>query len=51
LYQQESQRIRQLAPSVFFYWETGYYALGTEVKGFVPAAYEVDTWNAWEWSV
>jgi peptide/nickel transport system substrate-binding protein len=51
LYQQESERIRALVPAVFFYWETGYYATSASVRGFKPAAYEVDTWNAWEWSM
>jgi peptide/nickel transport system substrate-binding protein len=50
LYQQEETRLRALVPAVFFYWETGYYAMSADVKGFEPAAYEVDTWNAWEWS-
>jgi peptide/nickel transport system substrate-binding protein len=50
LYQDEEARIRQLVPAVFFYWESGYYAMSASVRGFEPAAYETDTWNAWQWS-
>ncbi|HTX56793.1 MAG TPA: peptide ABC transporter substrate-binding protein [Candidatus Acidoferrales bacterium] len=51
LYQQEEERLRELVPAVFFYWETGYWAIGDHVHGYEPAAYLADTWNAWEWSV
>lgn len=51
LYQREEARIHEIAPSVFFSWETGYTALNTDVKGYVPAAFIGDTWNAWEWSI
>lgn len=50
LYQEEETRIREVVPAIFFYWETGYYAMSDSVRGFRPAAYETDTWNAWEWS-
>ncbi|HEY5349452.1 MAG TPA: peptide ABC transporter substrate-binding protein [Candidatus Lustribacter sp.] len=51
LYQQEEERIRTLVPAVFFYWETAYYGVNTDVRGFKPAAYLADTWNAWQWSI
>ncbi len=51
LYQQEEQRIRQVVPAVFFYWEQSYYGLNSDIKGFKPAAFLVDTWNAWEWQI
>lgn len=51
LYQREETRIRQVVPSVFFYWETSYYALNRHFKGFKPAAFLVDDWNAWEWQI
>ena len=50
LYQEEETRIREVVPAIFFYWETGYYAMSDSVRGFRPAAFETDTWNAWEWS-
>jgi len=51
LYQEEETRIRALVPAVFFYWETAYYGVSDDVRGFKPGAYIGDTWNAWEWSI
>ena len=51
LYQEEEARIRPLVPAVFFYWETAYYGVSDDVRGFEPGAYIGDTWNAWEWNV
>jgi peptide/nickel transport system substrate-binding protein len=51
LYQREEERIRQVVPAVFFYWETNYYGINSDFKGFKPAAFLADTWNAWEWQI
>jgi peptide/nickel transport system substrate-binding protein len=52
LYQAEEERIRAVVPAVFFYWESAYYAVNADMRGFRPAAYlSADTWNAWEWSI
>lgn len=51
LYQQEEERLRQVVPAVAFYWETSYYGVNSDVKGFKPAAFLVDEWNAWEWQI
>lgn len=51
LYQREEQRLRELVPAVFFSWERSYTAVNSDVKGYVPAAFIGDTWNAWQWSV
>ncbi len=51
LYQREEERLRELVPAVFFYWETAYYGVNTDVKNFKPAAFLADTWNAWEWQI
>ena len=51
LYQEEEARIRALVPAVFFYWETAYYGVSDDVRGFKPGAYIGDTWNAWEWNI
>ncbi|HKU81574.1 MAG TPA: ABC transporter substrate-binding protein, partial [Candidatus Tumulicola sp.] len=51
LYQREEERIRELVPAVFFYWEEGYTAVNRDVRNYVPAAFVGDTWNAWQWSV
>ncbi len=51
LYQREEERLRELVPAIFFSWETGYAAVNSDVKNYVPAAFIGDTWNAWEWNV
>ncbi|HEY1429060.1 MAG TPA: peptide ABC transporter substrate-binding protein [Candidatus Tumulicola sp.] len=51
LYQREEERLRELAPAIFFSWETGYAAMNSDVKNYVPAAFIGDTWNAWQWNV
>jgi peptide/nickel transport system substrate-binding protein len=51
LYQREEERIRELVPAVFFAWSTNYTATNTDVKNYVPAAFNGDTWNAWEWQI
>ncbi len=51
LYQREEARLREVVPAVFFYWETSYYGVNTDMKGFKPAAFLADTWNAWEWQI
>ena len=51
LYQREEERIRELVPAVFFSWRTNYTAMNADVKGYVPAAFVGDSWNAWEWSI
>jgi peptide/nickel transport system substrate-binding protein len=49
LYQQEEERIHELVPAVFFYWDNEYTALNSDVKNFRPSSYVQDTWNAWQW--
>lgn len=51
LYQREEERLRQLVPAVVFTWETGYTAMNSDVKNYVPAAFIGDTWNAWQWNI
>ena len=51
LYQREEERLRELVPVVCFYWETSYYAVNSDFKGFKPAAFLADGWNAWEWQI
>jgi peptide/nickel transport system substrate-binding protein len=51
LYQREEERLRDLVPAVFFSWETGYAAINSDVKNYVPAAFIGDTWNAWQWKI
>lgn len=49
LYQREEERIHELVPTVFFYWETAYYGVNSDVVNYKPGAFLTDTWNAWEW--
>lgn len=51
LYQQEEERIHQLVPSIFFYWENEYTGANSDLKNLKPAAFVQDTWNCWEWSI
>ncbi|HET9394133.1 MAG TPA: peptide ABC transporter substrate-binding protein [Candidatus Rubrimentiphilum sp.] len=50
-YQQEEERIHQLVPAVFFYWENEYTAVNSDMKNLRPAAFVQDTWNAWDWQI
>ena len=51
LYQQEEERIHELAPAVFFYWQTTTAAYDDDLHGYRPAEYITDNWNSWEWSI
>lgn len=51
LYQREEERIHQLVPAVFFYWENQYTATNSDVKNYIPAAFILDSWNSWQWSI
>ena len=51
LYQKEEARIHQLVPAVFFYWENQYTATNNDVKNYKPAAFILDSWNSWQWSI
>lgn len=50
-YQKEEERIHQVVPSQFFYWQTEYTAINSDVKNFKSAAFIQDTWNSWEWDI
>ncbi|HEV3195104.1 MAG TPA: ABC transporter substrate-binding protein [Candidatus Cybelea sp.] len=51
LYQSEEERIREVAPAVFFSWQTNYTAMNDDLKHYVPGAFIGDSWNAWEWTI
>jgi peptide/nickel transport system substrate-binding protein len=50
-YQKEEERIHELVPSQFFYWQTEYTAINSDLKNFKSAAFIQDTWNSWEWDI
>jgi peptide/nickel transport system substrate-binding protein len=51
LYQQEEERIHELVPVVFFYWQNSYSAVNTDLQGWRPATYISSFWNCWEWRI
>jgi peptide/nickel transport system substrate-binding protein len=50
LYQREEQRIYELTPTVFLYWQIAYAAVNSDLKHYRAAQYISSNWNAWEWS-
>jgi ABC-type transport system substrate-binding protein len=51
LYQREEERIHELVPAVFFYWERTLAAYDANLKNYRPAEYITDNWNSWEWEL
>ena len=51
LYQIEEERIHEVAPAVFFYWERARAAYNSDLHGYKPAEYITDNWNSWEWTI
>ncbi|HEY8298811.1 MAG TPA: peptide ABC transporter substrate-binding protein [Candidatus Baltobacteraceae bacterium] len=51
LYQKEEERMHVLVPNVVLYWENSYTAMNSDFKGYKPAAFIQDTWNAWQWEI
>jgi peptide/nickel transport system substrate-binding protein len=51
LYQREETRIHELVPAVFLYWQERLVAYDDDLRGYRPAEYITDNWNAWQWSI
>jgi peptide/nickel transport system substrate-binding protein len=51
LYQREAERVRQLTPAVFLYWQNSYAAVNSDLRNWKPASYISDFWNCWEWTI
>ncbi|HTD36429.1 MAG TPA: ABC transporter substrate-binding protein, partial [Candidatus Limnocylindrales bacterium] len=51
LYQKQAERIRELTPAVFLYWQNSYSAVNSDLKNWKPASYISDYWNCWEWTI
>ena len=49
LYQREEERLHELVPAVFLYWEDEYVAVNSDLRGYAPAPYIANSWNSWEW--
>ena len=50
-YQEEEERVHQLVPAQFFYWENEYTAVNSDLKNFRPATFIQDPCNAWQWQI
>lgn len=52
LYQREEERIHELVPAVFLYWETSYVAYNSDLRNYIPAEYDVaGVWNSYAWEL
>jgi peptide/nickel transport system substrate-binding protein len=51
LYQREAERVHELVPVVFLYWQNSYSAANSDLKGWRPASYISNYWNCWEWEL
>jgi peptide/nickel transport system substrate-binding protein len=51
LYQRQADRIHELTPAVFLYWQNSFTAVNTDLKNWKPASYISDYWNCWEWTI
>lgn len=50
-YQREEERIHQLVPAIFFYWENSYTAMNSDLRNYKPASFVADMWNCWQWRI
>ncbi|HZO93896.1 MAG TPA: peptide ABC transporter substrate-binding protein [Candidatus Baltobacteraceae bacterium] len=51
LYQREAERIHQLVPVVYLYWQNSFSAVNSDLKNWKPASYISNYWNCWEWRI
>jgi peptide/nickel transport system substrate-binding protein len=52
LYAREEQRIHELVPAIFVYWEVSYVAYNDDLRHYVPAEYDMAAaWNSYEWEI
>ncbi|HXF33213.1 MAG TPA: peptide ABC transporter substrate-binding protein [Candidatus Acidoferrales bacterium] len=51
LYQREEERIHELVPAVFLYWQNQFAAYNSDLKDYKPAQFITSFWNSWEWSM
>ena len=51
LYQRQADRIHELTPAVFLYWQNSYAAVNSDLKNWKPASYISSYWNCWEWTI
>ena len=51
LYQREEERIHELVPAVFLFWENSTAAYNSDLQNYKPAEYITSNWNAWQWRI
>jgi peptide/nickel transport system substrate-binding protein len=52
LYAREEERIHELVPAVFLYWEVSYVAYNSDLRHYIPAEYDMaGVWNSYEWAI
>jgi peptide/nickel transport system substrate-binding protein len=51
LYQREEERIHELVPAVFFFWERSTAAYNSDLRNYEPAEYITSNWNAYQWEI
>jgi peptide/nickel transport system substrate-binding protein len=52
LYAREEERIHEMVPVVFLYWEVSYVAYNSDLRHYVPAEYDMaGAWNSYEWEI
>ncbi|GAC1419979.1 MAG: peptide ABC transporter substrate-binding protein [Candidatus Velthaea sp.] len=52
LYQREEERIHELVPAIFVYWEMSSVATNTDLRNYTPAEYDMAAlWNSYEWDI
>jgi peptide/nickel transport system substrate-binding protein len=51
LYQREAERIHELVPVVYLYWQNSFNAVNSDLKNWKSASYISNYWNCWEWSI
>jgi peptide/nickel transport system substrate-binding protein len=51
LYQREAERVHELVPVVYLYWQNSYSAVNSDLKNWKPASYISNYWNCWEWRI
>ena len=49
LYQQEEERLHQLAPSFIFTWQRATVAMTPHLYGVRPVPFYSNFWNSWQW--
>ncbi|MBV9278425.1 MAG: peptide ABC transporter substrate-binding protein [Candidatus Eremiobacteraeota bacterium] len=51
LYQEEEDRIHELVPAIFVYWENQYNAWNSDLRNYKPAPFIANNWNSWQWEM